>query len=45
VKHAPGVANLYHANLIFGLELVKAWQAVSEYQQKMMLFVVPTKPY
>jgi hypothetical protein len=36
------VANLCHshANLIFGLELAKAWQAVSEYQPKMMLFAV-----
>jgi hypothetical protein len=38
------VANLCHANLIFGLALAKAWQAVSEYQQKMMLFAV-TAPY
>jgi hypothetical protein len=30
-----------HANLIFGLELAKAWQAVvSKYQPKMMLFAV-----
>ena len=38
------VANLCHANHIFGLELAKAWQAFRRFQPKLMLLAA-VAPY